>query len=113
MGQTSNHLYFSLKGKPKIELVDTPDCTSIDTSIPEDELLENRPVRQKAVDYDLGSIDHMALKEEEEEKYVVEAEEDAEDDIQDDHRSLQQDRGRLTLEFSNKDFQHCGCKISI
>ena len=93
--------------------MDTPDCTSIDTSIPEDELLENRPVRQKAVDYDLGSIDHMALKEEEEEEDVVNAEENAEDDIHDDQRSLKQDRGRLALEFSNKHFQHCLCKISI
>jgi hypothetical protein len=48
-------------GKPKIERVGTPDCTSIDTNIPDDELLENR-VRQRAIDYDLGSID-LALNE--------------------------------------------------
>ncbi len=44
----------------------TPDCTSIDTNIPDDELLENR-VRQKAIDYDLGSID-LTLREEDEDE---------------------------------------------
>ena len=80
-------------------MVETPDCTSIDTSIPEEELLENRPVRQKAVDYDLGSIDRsMALKEEDEEDVEDEDFEDAvepKDDIQDDTQNHQKYQGGL------------------
>ena len=66
---TDNEEIPLLEGKPKFDLVDTPDCTSIDTSIPEEELLENR-VRQRALDYDLGSIDRMTDKEEAEDASV-------------------------------------------
>ena len=83
--------------------MDTPDCTSIDTSIPEEELLENR-VRQKAVDYDLGSIDRMALKEEDEDgedapEAAIEVAEGAEDDAQDDRQESQKYQRGFTLVF--------------
>ena len=83
--------------------MDTPDCTSIDTSIPEEELLENR-VRQKAVDYDLGSIDRMALKEEDEDsedapEAAIEVADGAEDDAQDDRQESQKYQRGFTLVF--------------